>query len=528
MSKQGHEQIKAYKVQMPFAASLRISIIYLICGALWILFSDKALSSLVQDKEMFEQMSLIKGWSYIVMTAILLFYLIYKATLRMRVAERKLHNQYMELLNSREELRHIAFRDQLTGLPNRLALNEIVILHKNTSLLHLDLDEFKYVNDTLGHAFGDRLVQEFSKRLVNELLASEQLYRLGGDDWIIVSHEPLDRLPLRVEQLLSLFEKPCVVDEHRMHMTGSIGISHFPIHGRTLEQLMKNAEIALYHTKKQGGNGLAFYDASFSMPLQQRADMIRLLRYGLENEEFELHYQPQINLENSRIEGFEALIRWNSSELGRIPPDQFIRLAEESHLIIPMGEWVLRTACKFIRGIHESEENKPIVSVNVSVVQLIGHRFEERVLDILRETGLDPCYLELEVTESMMIESMDLVADKLTRLKEYGINIALDDFGRGFSSLSHLMRLPITTLKIDKSFIEHIPENQEDQPLTGLIIQLAKGMGMKVVAEGVEKYVQLDYLKKYECNCIQGFLFSKPLPALIARDWIKAFSLPIR
>ncbi|MCD9024992.1 putative bifunctional diguanylate cyclase/phosphodiesterase [Cohnella silvisoli] len=526
MSNQEHEQGKNSTMQLPLVASLRISVIYLICGALWILFSDEALNAMVPDKKMFAYFSLLKGWFYIVMTALLLYYLIYKATLRMSVAERKLQHQYTELLHNREELRSIAFKDQLTGLPNRLALYENLTFLKDASLFYVDLDDFKYVNDTLGHAFGDRLIKEVSARIAGGLHASEQLYRLGGDEWVIVTREPEIRLHVRGELLLNLFDHPFAVGEHRMHMTGSIGISRFPSHGRTLEQLLKNADIALYQAKKQGKNGFAFYEDSLSVPVQHRADTERLLRQALDKGEFELHYQPQIHLATSRVTGFEALIRWNSPELGQMSPDQFIRIAEETQLIVPIGDWVLRTACEFIRTVHQKGDNAAIVSVNVSVMQLIDNRFVERVLELLNETGLEPHYLELEVTESMVIESLDLIGDKLDRLIEYGVNIALDDFGRGFSSLSHLLKLPITTLKIDKSFIEQIPDNQEDQPLTGLIIRLAKDMGIKVVAEGVEKYVQLDYLKKYECDCIQGYLFSEPLPAIIARDWIKTASLP--
>jgi diguanylate cyclase (GGDEF)-like protein len=527
MSNQQHEWTKTYKVQLPLTASLRISVIYLICGALWILFSDQALNAFVPDKKMFAYFSVLKGWFYIVMTALMLCYLIYKTTFRMSVAERKLHNQYTELLHNREELRSVAFKDQLTGLPNRLALYENLTMLKDASLFYIDLDDFKYVNDSLGHAFGDRLIREVSTRLIEGLNASEQLYRLGGDEWVIVTRESEIRLHFRGEMLLGLFDKPFTVGEHRMHMSGSIGISRFPSHGRTLDQLLKNADIALYQVKRRGKNGFAFYEDSLSVPLQHRAEMERLLRQALDNGEFELLYQPQINLGSSQVEGFEALIRWNSPELGRISPDQFIRIAEETQLIIPIGEWVLRTACEFIRTVHDRGDRTPIVSVNVSVVQLISHRFVEMVIDILKETRVDPRYLELEVTESMVIESLDLIGDKLTRLNEYGVNIALDDFGSGFSSLSHLMKLPITTLKIDKSFIEQIPDSRDDRPITGLIIRLAKDMGIKVVAEGVQKYVQLVYLKKYECDCIQGYLFSEPLPAIIARDWIKTVNLPI-
>ncbi|WP_205700001.1 putative bifunctional diguanylate cyclase/phosphodiesterase [Cohnella luojiensis] len=522
-----HETSKPYKSQLRIADSLRISLIYLICGALWILFSDQALNALVPNKELFAKFSVIKGWVYIVITAALLFILIYRATFRMSVAEQKLHNQYTELLNSREELRQVAFRDPLTGLPNRLALYENLTLLKDASLFYVDLDDFKYTNDTLGHAFGDRLIKEISTRLIGDLLPSEQLYRIGGDEWVIVTRQPQDRLHYRGERLLELFESPFAVGEHRMHMTGSVGISHFPSHGRTLDQLLQNADITLNHVKSRGKNGFAFYDGSLSIPLHHRADMERLLRNALDKGEFELHYQPQIHLGGPRVDGLEALIRWNSPELGRVAPDEFIRIAEETQLIVPIGEWVLRTACQFIRAIHENGNEKPMISVNVSVVQLIGQRYVERVLDILRETGLEPRYLELEITESMVIESLDLIADKLRRLREQGVNIALDDFGRGFSSLSHLMRLPITTLKIDKSFIEQIPDSMDIQPLTGLIIRLAQGMGLKVIAEGVETYFQLDYLKKYECDCIQGYLFSKPLTAIMAREWVKTVSLPI-
>ncbi|RED55504.1 putative bifunctional diguanylate cyclase/phosphodiesterase [Cohnella lupini] len=520
------ESSKSNITRLPVVASLKISSIYLISGALWILFSDQALNAFVTNKQLFTRFSLIKGWLFIAITAIFLFYLIYRTTLRMSFTERKLHNQYTELLSSREELRQVAFKDQLTGLPNRLALYENMTLLKDASLFYVDLDDFKYTNDTLGHAFGDRLIREISTRLAEDLSPSEQLYRLGGDEWVLVTRLAKDRLQERAERLIGLFERAVAVGEHRMHTTGSIGISHFPSHGRTLDQLLQNADIALYYVKNRGKNGYAFYDGALSVPLQHRADMERLLRHALENMEFELHYQPQISLGSPRIDGLEALIRWNSPVLGRVAPDQFIRIAEETQLIIPIGEWVLRTACQFIRSLHENGTDRPIISVNVSVVQLIGQRYVERVLDILRETGLEPRYLELEITESMVIESLDLIADKLSRLREHGVNIALDDFGRGFSSLSHLMRLPITTLKIDKSFIEQIPESAEDQPLTGLIIRLAQGIGLKVIAEGVETYSQLDYLKKYDCDCIQGYLFSKPLPATLARDWVRTASLP--
>ncbi|MFC5407054.1 putative bifunctional diguanylate cyclase/phosphodiesterase [Cohnella soli] len=520
------EQAQKYKVQSPRTAALKISAVYLFCGALWILFSDQVLGALVRDKENFAYFSLIKGWLYIVMTAFLLFYLIYKATFRMSVAERKLHNQFTELLNSREELRNVAFQDQLTGLPNRLALYENLGLLKDVSLFYIDLDDFKYVNDSLGHEFGDQLVRAVSARLSEGLTESEQLYRLGGDEWVIVSRETEDRLSVRGEMLLGLFDHSFSVENNSIHMSGSIGVSRFPFHGRTLEQLLKNADIAMYQAKKRGKNGLAIYEESFSVPLKHRMEMERLLRQALQNGEFELHYQPQINLASAGVEGFEALIRWNSPVLGRVGPDQFIRIAEETQLIVPIGEWVLRTACEFIRDFHESNENKPSISVNVSVVQLYGHRFEDMVREVLAETGVDPHHLELEVTESMVIESLELIGDKLKRLSDSGVNIALDDFGRGFSSLSHLMKLPITTLKIDKSFVDHIPDNRDDNPLTGLVIQLAKQMGIKVVAEGVEKYAQLDYLKKYDCDCIQGYLFSKPLTAAEAKDWNKTTNMP--
>jgi diguanylate cyclase (GGDEF)-like protein len=512
---------KEYKKQKPLEAALRISCIYLACGAVWILFSDQALNSLVSDQAMFARFSLIKGWFYIVMTALLLFYLINKVMLKMSTAERKLHDQYLELLDNREKLHQIAFRDQLTGLPNRLALYENLILLKDVSLFYLDLDDFKYVNDTLGHVFGDRLIGEISERLNATLKPSEQVYRLGGDEWIIVSRESEDQLQIRLEKLLGLFHESFAVGEHRMHMTASVGISRFPSHGRTLEQLLKNAHIALYQAKKQGKNTYAFYEMSLSIPIQHRTNMERLLRNALDNGEFELHYQPQINVDSGLVVGFEALIRWKSPELGSVQPDHFIKIAEETQLIIPIGEWVLRTACNFIRNVHENEGDAMLVSVNVSVVQLIGHGFVDQVVKILQETGLEPRFLELEITETMVIESLDLIADKLSHLNALGVNIALDDFGRGFSSFSHLMKLPITTLKIDKSFIDQIPESRVDQPLTGLIIRFAKSMGIKVVAEGVEKYVQLDYLRKYECDCIQGFLFSKPIPDVQVIEWMQ-------
>lgn len=517
------KDIKRSKLQKnrPLQVSIRISFIYLISGALWILFSDHGLYSLLKDKEKFTHFSLIKGWFYIVMTAILLFYLIYKVTRRMSAAEVKLQHQYLELLDNREKLRHVAFRDQLTGLPNRLALYENLTSLKDVSLFYLDLDDFKYINDTLGHAFGDRLIGIISERLLESLEPGEQLYRLGGDEWVIVCYESAERLQERGEKLLRLFDNHYLAGEHRMHVTASVGIARFPAHGRTLDELLINADIALYDVKKQGKNSFAIYEPELSVPIQYRANMEWYLRSALDNGEFELYYQPQIDLESGKVAGVEALIRWNSPELGFVQPDQFIRIAEETQLIIPIGEWVLRTACEFIHTINEKEGSEQTVSVNVSVVQIVSYRFVDRVIEILQETGVNPCYVELEVTESMVIESLDRIGDKLSRLKELGVSIALDDFGRGFSSLTHLMKLPISILKIDKSFIDQVPEDREDKPLTGLIIKLAKAMRIKVVAEGVESYAQLEYLKKHECDCIQGYLFSKPMPALEASEWIK-------
>lgn len=515
------KRIKWNKKQNPIGVSLRISSIYLVCGAIWIVFSDQLLGRLVSNKEMFATFSVLKGWFYIVITALLLFFSINKVMLRMSKAERKLHDQYVELLDNREKLRLIAFYDQLTGLPNRLALYENITLLKDASLFYFDLDDFKYANDTQGHAFGDRLICEISERVKNNLKPSEQVYRLGGDEWIIVSRESEDRLQLRVEKLLGLFHESFAVGEQRIHVTASVGVARFPSHGRTLEQLLKNADIALYQAKKQGKNSYVFYDGSLSLPVQNRANMEKLLRSALDNGEFVLHYQPQIHVGSGQVEGFEALIRWNNPELGNIQPDLFIKVAEETQLIIPIGEWVLRSACQFIRSVHENDTCTPLISVNVSVVQIIRHGFIECVAEILQETGLEPRFLELEITETMVIESLALISEKLTRLKALGVNIALDDFGKGFSSLSHLSRLPITTLKIDKSFIDQVPESRDDQPLTGLVIQLAKSMGIKVVAEGVEKYIQLEYLRKYDCDCIQGFLFSKPIPAIEAIEWMR-------
>ena len=423
-----------------------------------------------------------------------------------------------ELAESEEKYTYLALHDVLTGLPNRRSLFEDTkrILTDSSSkaaLLFIDMDNFKYTNDTMGHEFGDLLIKEASSRLVLDLFEKSTLYRLGGDEFIILAEETgQDKAEQLTSDILYSFKEKFYVNNIGLHVSLSIGIALYPEHGNNIEELIKSADIAMYKAKEYGKNRYVLYDKSMNKDFSERMTLEKYLHTAMDNNEFELYYQPQLDIKTNKVTGLEALLRWKSPELGFVSPVKFIKVAEDTHLIIQLGEWVLVQACDFLSHLHKQGLTHMTISVNISTLQIFQADFNSKVLKILEYFKLDPKFLELEITETVLIESFDVVYNKLKQLREKGIGIALDDFGKGYSSLSYLKQLPISTLKIDKTFIDNVSLISEHTTITRHIIKMGRSMGMAVIAEGVEYNEQLEYLKKYECDKMQGYLFSRPLP----------------
>ncbi len=425
---------------------------------------------------------------------------------------------HKKIRESEERVSFLAYHDALTRLPNKLSLYEnacrdIISAKSKVALLFVDIDNFKYINDTLGHAFGDQLILKVSERLTSLLKEGCTVYRLSGDEFIIIIRNIYDNFSAEIfaSHVLAGFKEDFYVKDSVLHISLSIGVVIYPEHAHNIEELLKYADIAMYKAKEAGKNRYVVFNQLMVDDLTERVNIEKHLHTALMKNEFEIHYQPQLDLELNKITGFEALLRWENSELGFVSPLKFIKVAEDTHLIIPLGAWVLRNACAFLKKLHLLGYSDLSVSVNISILQLLQTDFIDMVLDTLEFLELEPQYLELEITESVLIESFEAIVIILEGLREKGVKIALDDFGKGYSSLSYLRQLPISTLKIDKSFIDTITTESSSKNIAGQIIRIGKIMGITVVAEGVEHQDQLDYLKELECNKIQGYLFSKPI-----------------
>lgn len=631
------------------STALRVTLLYLLFGLLWVLFSDKLIFRLILNKQHTVFVSMIKGWFYVMMSSGLVYLLIRSSLTKMKAFNQKLVQSYnelaswqdklqdqLELLTESEEryrlitqasndgiwivekgekrysdswyemtgytkeemdaisdwknlihpedvevasrimvnkdmvfrdkyriqrkdgsyfwvlstarivfddqgnvirgagsitnindliwqeqkLKQLAYEDYLTNLPNRTAFYENVARNlaedsdSKKSLMFIDIDNFKYVNDTLGHVNGDKLILEIGKRLSDLAGDDESVYRIGGDEFIVFIHqyEEIDELKALAEKLLQAFNAPFKVAEYLLNITVSVGIVIYPDHGQDVDTLLKCADMAMYQAKSTAHGAYVFYNQIMDIKFKQRMLIEYELRRALELQEFNLLFQPQIDIGTGAISSVEALLRWNNSKLGTVPPDKFISVAEETTLINPIGDWVLVTACEYLKQIRERGHRNIVMSVNISIIQLMQQNFTQRVLEVLEQMCIPPQYLELEMTESMLIESYDVIREKVLELRSYGIKIALDDFGKGYSSLSHLNNIPINTLKIDKTFIDTIDGEEDVISLTGMIIMIGHRLGMTIVAEGVEREEQFKYLQKHQCNKIQGYYFSKPLP----------------
>lgn len=412
--------------------------------------------------------------------------------------------------------------DSLTGLPNRILLRDrlqLAMKHSDHTskpmwVVFIDLDRFKVVNDSMGHTTGDALLVEIGSRLLAETRETDTVARFGGDEFVIaLSGDAGENIQLSVlNRIMDSIAEPVLVNSHELINTCSIGISVYPNDGKNAEALIKNADIAMYRAKELGRNNYQFFTQSLNEKAAERMQMISLMHKAIENDEFELNYQPKVDLHSNKIVGLEALIRWNNATLGNVPPAIFIPLAEESGLIAAIGAWVLQTACKQMVVWQKSGLGNLLISVNVSAKQFQQDGLIEKIKSTLVETGLQAKYLELELTESALMDNANIIND-LHAIKALGIQLSIDDFGTGYSSLSYLDTLPIDSLKIDKSFTDTLTLSTKESPITNTILSLAKNLGLKTVAEGVETAEQVEYLRKHGCDQIQGYFFSKPVNA---------------
>jgi diguanylate cyclase (GGDEF)-like protein/PAS domain S-box-containing protein len=418
---------------------------------------------------------------------------------------------------------YLAQHDSLTDLPNRALLNDrlteaISLAHRHQrqlAVLFLDVDRFKHINDSLGHMIGDRLLQSIAQRLLGCVRASDTVSRQGGDEFVILLSEVTHAEDATVcaDKILAVVRSPHRIDQHDLHVTASIGIVTYPDDGTDVDTLMKHADFAMYHAKENGRDNRQFFKRDLNIRALERQSLENGLRHALEREEFMLHYQPKLNLGTGAIVGVEALIRWHHPELGLVPPTDFIPIAEESGLIVPIGRWVLAEVCHQAQAWQDIGLAPIRVGINISAVELRANDFVEFVGRILAATGLESRFLELELTETFLMQDSTSTSAVLHALKQIGLHLALDDFGTGYSSLNHLKRFPIDTLKIDRSFIHGIMTNSDDASIVGAVISMGRHLRMRVVAEGVETRDQLVFLQDHECPFGQGYYFSHPVAA---------------
>ncbi|MFZ3587755.1 putative bifunctional diguanylate cyclase/phosphodiesterase [Bacillus sp. DJP31] len=420
-----------------------------------------------------------------------------------------------------QKVSYLAYHDSLTGLPNRHqlglfleeALEKADKEQEQLAVLFMDLDRFKLINDTFGHHFGDKFLYKVSERIQLSLSDQEHFFRQGGDEFVIVIEKATRPIVMETaENILAILTDPFYLDNLEIFTSTSIGISFYPLDGPNVETLLANADKAMYTAKEKGKNTSQFYTEEIEDSFSWKMELDSGLRKALINEEFSLYYQPQIDLETIQIIGFEALLRWEHPTYGFIAPDEFIPLAEENGMIIPIGKWVLQTACQQLADWNRIGFDNLDIAINVSARQFQHGDFVQTVKDVLKATSLDPNFLELEITESM-VHNIDETMKILQSLKKLGVKISIDDFGTGYSSLSYLENLPIDYIKIDKSFVDKIQNDDQKYAMIRTIIDMGNNLEFKVIAEGIETENQLAFLKKQKCHYGQGYLFGKPLPA---------------
>ena len=436
--------------------------------------------------------------------------------------------------DSEHELAHLAHHDPLTDLPNRLlftdraeqALASAQVHKRGCALLLMDLDHFKIINDSLGHNVGDQLLKAVGERLKGLFGPGVTLARLGGDEFAVLAEScpQVIQAAAIAQRMLDAMKEPFVFDGNQLFISASVGISLFPSDALSAQQLLRNADSALFKAKSVGREGYALYTEELTAHAQNRVEIASELRRALEQQELRVYYQPVHNLQDSRLLGVEALVRWQHPERGLVPPGEFIPIAERTGLIADIDAWVMDQACR--QMCQWLAEGAPLsfVAVNVSSRLFARRELYEQVAQVLHETGLDPAFLELEVTESAVMDDPEVALEQLHRLRELGLRLAIDDFGTGYSSLLRLKRLPVQKLKIDQGFVAGLPWDEDDAAIVRVVIALAKSMGMQVHAEGIEQVEQARFLLEQECDLAQGYWFGRPVPAQ-EMDWARAPSI---
>lgn len=429
-------------------------------------------------------------------------------------------------------IKYLATHDALTGLPNRNLLTDRInqaIAHaerRGTGLvvIFIDLDHFKYVNDSYGHAVGDEILKATAVKLCELIRCSDTVARIGGDEFVILLPEVADSYlsGTKVAQnIVDMFERPLQAGPLELMLTASVGICSYPNDGKTASDLLMHADTSMYRAKEAGRNGFQFYQSEMSNRAKARAKLDAAIRQALLLDQFELHYQPQVCMLDGQTIGMEALIRWQHPTMGSVSPVHFIPVAEETGQIVAIGEWVIRTACAQNKAWQQIGMPNLVVAVNLSALQLRQQGFVSLISEILEGTGLDAEFLELEITESMLMDKSDCVTATLNELSALGISLSMDDFGTGYSNLGYLQSFPLDQMKIDRSFVKNLPDNKDSAAITSAILSLGQSLGLRIIAEGVETQSQAAFLRGISCIYAQGYLYSPPLPALEFENWLR-------
>ena len=438
-----------------------------------------------------------------------------------KTSKEALDDKYEELKKSDEKNRRMAYTDHITGLPNRLAFTEILdsvtkTLRKDEvfALMSIDIDNFRVINETLGHSYGDELLIDATDRIKQVMDENDYLACFGGDEFVVITQNLDDTSDYnkKIKKIQNVFSYPFILATKEIFLTLSIGLCFAPKDGKTTQTLLKNLDSALYAAKNNGKNTYCYYNETINQDLKDKIELQSQLRNAIENEEFVVFYQPQIDLVKETIIGFEALVRWNHPTKGLVSPNDFIPIAEETGLIIPIGNWVLIKACRQLKEWEDQGYDNVTVSVNLSPRQFKDSELVEKIGHAIQISQIDPQKLELEITETIALDNIDYSIQIIEALKKTGVSFALDDFGTGYSSMNYLKLLPVNNLKIDKSFLDALMESKSDQAIVSTIITLAKALNIDVIAEGVESGGQEDFLKNAACNRAQGFLYSEPIP----------------
>ncbi len=467
-------------------------------------------------------------WALAAIASLLVFLLILVFLFR-----RLIQKQTRELAAKKDHSDFLAHHDALTTLPNRLlffdrleqSMQKARRDNSQFTLFYIDLDQFKQVNDSYGHIVGDKVLQTAAQRLLNALRKEDTVARLGGDEFSLIIESIKDSSDINsvAEKLIRAFQDPMRITEREFTLTLSIGITVYPGDGEDPQTLLRNADTAMFKAKEQRRNNFCFYTQQMTREMQDRTNLEARLRQAIAEEAFTLHYQPKIDMQNGAVIGLEALLRWQTADGETIPPDKFIPLAEETGLIVPLGEWVLLTACRQMKKWREQGQTVQRMAVNLSGRQLNGNDLIGTLQRVFCETGCKPEWLELEVTEGFIMSDISASISTLRKITALGIELSFDDFGTGYSSLAYLKQLPIAKLKIDRSFVRDIPDNQDDMAISRAIIALAHSLNLRIIAEGVETREQLHFLKRHDCHEAQGYFLSRPLPAGQMEEFLRSW-----